>query len=169
MADVEDDKGVGTQSASDMGFGGAADLGNVNVGAAYDADRGGLGSGLGLTDDRSADLGGQVSRGDADAWGPSFGTKSNIGGVVGTVAGLLAGVPGAGLIGAYGPGAVNSIMGRGGTPEMPGIFGSGPGGNSIAGVGASGSGGLLGVGNDTSQADALAALYTLLMAKQKAA
>ena len=33
----------------------------------------------------------------------------------------------------------------------------------------SGSGGLLGIGNDTSNADALAALYTLLMAKQQAA
>jgi hypothetical protein len=44
----------------------------------------------------------------------------------------------------------------------------GPRGNSIAAAG-SGAGGLLGVGNDTSNADALAALYTLLMARQKAA
>jgi hypothetical protein len=154
-----------------MGFGGGYDTGSVGTGAVFDAAGNGFGGNVGVTENRGDyggwDLPGQVSKGSADAWGPSFGSRSNIGAAVGTAIGLLSGMPGAGLIGAYGPGAVNSIMGRGGTPGLPDIMG--PGGNSIAGVGASGSGGLLGVGNDTSQADALAALYTLLMAKQKAA
>jgi hypothetical protein len=169
---IDDDKDTNVESGAAMGFGGGGASGgvapDVNVGAAYDADRGGLGSGLGLTEDRGRELGDQVSQGTANAWGPSFGTKSNIGAAVGTVVGALAGIPGLGLLGAYAPGAVNDIMGHGrgamaaaGTPFE---------GSSIApGSSNSGSGGLLGVGNDQGQADALAALYTLLMAKQRAA
>jgi len=168
---TEDDTDVETQSAADMGFG-SRDLGNVNVGAAYDADRGGLGSGLGLTEARDADLGGQVSRGEANAWGPSFGTASKSGAIAGTALGALVGMPGAGLLGAYAPGAINSMFGRGGTPEMPGIFSSGTStgtsaANSIGAVGGGASGGLLGVGGDQSQADALAQLYQLLQASQR--
>lgn len=169
MADPKDE-GVDVQSAADMGFGGGVDMGNVGTGAVFDAAGDGFGGNVGVTENRGDyggwDLPGQVSKGSADAWGPSFGSRSNIGAAVGTAIGLLTGIPGAGLVGAYGPGAVNSILGRGGTPGLPDIMG--PRGNSIAAAG-SGSGGLLGVGNDTSNADALAALYTLLMAKQKAA
>ena len=116
--------------------------------------------------------------GSADAWGPSFGTWSHTGSAVGTGLGMLTGVPGLGLLGGILPGAFNDIMGRGvghmaaaGTPFEGSAVGSPFGGsNSISAVGSGApGGGLLGVGNDTSNADALAALYTLLMAKQKAA
>lgn len=158
---IDDDKDVNVQSGADMGFGGGIDLGNVGTGAVFDAatDRG-FGGGLGLTEDRAADLRGQVSQGEGDAWGPSFGTRSKSGTAVGAVLGALTGMPAAAAIGAYGPGAFNSIMGRGGTPSMPGIFGSGA--NSIATAGAPG--GLLGLGGDRGEAEALAELYLLLRA-----
>jgi hypothetical protein len=165
---IDDDKdggGVNVQSGADMGFqGGGIDPNDVGVGAVYDKAGGGFGGNIGVTEDRGRELGAQVSQGSADAWGPSFGTKSNIGGVVGTVVGLLAGVPGAGLLGAYGPGAFNDIMGHG-RGEMAAAGTPFEGSGIAPGSSNSGSGGLLGVGNDTSNADALAALYTLLMAK----
>ena len=109
---------------------------------------------------------------------PSIGQPSSIGSIIGTVLGIPAsmlGGPLAGLAvkeaGKYGPGLFNEITGRAGGSML------GPGGmpapgekNSIAGVGSGApGGGLLGIDNDQTNADALAALYTLLMAKQKAA
>ena len=163
--------GVNVQSGSDMGFGGGVDLGNVNTGAAFDADRGGLGSGLGLTDDRGRDLGLQVSQGTGPATGPGFGTVSKTGSAIGTVLGLLTGIPGAGLLGAYGPGLVNSIMGTASTPTTAGTIWDSSSPSAAAGsIGAAGKGGgLLGIGGDTSNADALAQLYMMLKAQGVAA
>jgi hypothetical protein len=105
---------------------------------------------------------------------PHAGQPSSIGSLVGTVLGIpanMVGGPLAGLavkeLGKYGPGMFNEITGRAGGSML------GPGGmpapGEIAAVGRGGGGGLLGIGNDMTNADALAALYTLLMAKQKAA
>ena len=133
------------------------------------ADRGGFGGGLGVTDDSGRDLGGQVSTGQRPTpGGRASAPEATSEPRSGPSSALLAGIPGARARRGvwprrcqlhHGPRQERRIARHAGAIAE----------SASPRPGNSGSGGLLGVGNDTSNADALAALYTLLMAKQKAA
>ena len=108
---------------------------------------------------------------------PSIGQPSSIGSKIGTGLSLLGTVLGFGVPGliakeaaTYGPGAFNSAFGLAGGPAPLGPGGmAAPGEKSASSTSNSAGAGLLGIGGDTSNADALAQLYMMLKAQGVAA